>query len=704
MAEPLGGEMSAAEKAAMVFVEEKDSELRVRRYGPGMTRCISAIAVGWALFQLYATTFSAFDAVRLRVWHILFLLVLSFLMYPAWRGEKRTRTAPTLFDALCIGTGFFAFGYFLSTYETIVMRGGYFLPMDYVAASSAVIICFVMAFRVVGNLAWLALIFMAYCFFGAWIPGAFGHAGFSWNRVMEHMFWGTQGLLGVGVGVSATYIFLFCLFGSFLKYSGFSAFINDMSLTLVGRTSGGPAKVAVIASALMGMINGSALANVATTGAITIPLMKRTGYKAEFAGAVEAVASTGGQFAPPVMGAVGFIMAEFLGVPYTTVMLAAAIPAFLYYLALLMAVHFEAKKLGLKGLSKENIPDAAKVIKERGYLIVPLIVLIAAMFMGYTPLFAATASIISAIAVSWFALPVLALVVFLPDLPPSAVPFLARMPLPYAQGLVFLAGILVTYIVSPKTRMSPGAILKSLDEGARGAVGVGAACVIIGVIIGTVSLTGLGLTFGYEILKFVREGQLFTAGIFVMIMSTILGMGVPGVAAYVIVAAVAVPVLVKVGATPLAANMFCLFYACLSNITPPVAMSSYVAASIARSDQTKTSLIAVQLGLAGFILPFFFLDNSLLLYDPAHDVTRTVLALLSASLGMACLAAGLAGWLMGPCNIIMRLLLIAAAFLTIDPGLVTDAIGCALFIIALLWSRSAAQKLAPKTLSQETPE
>ena len=651
------GEMSAAEKAAMALVEEKDSELRVRRYGPGMTRVVSVIAVIWALFQLYATTFSAFDAVRLRVWHILFLLVLSFLMYPAWRKEKRTRSLPTIFDAICIAAGFFAFGYFLLNYETITMRGGYFLPMDRVAASVAVVTCFIMAFRVVGNLAWLALIFMGYCFFGSLIPGAFGHPGFSWNRVTEHMFWGTQGLLGVGVGVSATYIFLFCLFGTFLRYSGFSAFINDISLALVGRTSGGPAKVAVIASALMGMINGSALANVATTGAITIPLMKRTGYKAEFAGAVEAVASTGGQFAPPVMGAVGFIMAEFLGVPYTKVMLAAAIPAFLYYLALLMAVHFEARKLGLKGLSKENIPDAVQVIKERGYLITPLVVLMAVLFMGYTPLYAAVFSIVSAVAASW---------------------------------------------LSPKTRMGVKTIIKALDEGARGAVGVGVACVIIGIIIGTVSLTGLGLTFGYEILKFVKEGQLFTAGIFVMIMSTILGMGVPGVAAYVIVAAVAVPVLINVGATPLAANMFCLFYACLSNITPPVAMSSYVAAGIARSDQTKTSLIAVKLGLAGFILPFFFLDNSLLLYDPSHDLTRTILALASASLGMVALAAGLEGWLMGPCNIVMRLLLLGAAFLTIDPGLVTDGIGLALFVLVLLWSRASVRKNASNTLKETT--
>ncbi len=639
---------------AMALVEEKDSELRVRRFGPRWTAVISAIAVIWSLFQMYANTFPVFDAVRLRVWHILFLLLLSFLTYPAWKREKRVRITPTLFDAACIGMGFFAFIYFLVKYDAITMRGGYFLPMDHLAASLGVIMAFVMAFRVVGSLTWLALGFLGYCFLGQYIPGAFGHAGFTWNRVMEHMFWGTQGLLGVGVGVSATFIFLFVLFGSFLKHSGFSAFINDISLTLVGRTAGGPAKVAVIASALMGMINGSALANVATTGAITISLMKRTGYTAEFSGAVEAVASTGGQFAPPIMGAVGFIMAEFLGVPYTKVMLAAAIPAFLYYLGLIMAVHLEARKLGLKGLSKENIPGAMLVLRERGHLVIPLIVLLAVLFLGFTPLYAASISIVSTVVASW---------------------------------------------LRPQTRMSLATVIKALDDGARGAVGVCAACVIIGIIIGTVSLTGLGLTFGYEVLNFVKEGQLYLGGFFVMLMSVVLGMGVPGVAAYVIVAAVAVPVLIGVGASPLAAHMFCLFYACLSNITPPVAMSSYVAAGIARSDQTKTSLIAVRLGLAGFILPFFFLDNPLLLYDPAHEVARTVWALASASLGICALAAALEGWLWGPCAPFMRLLLLITAGLAIDPSLTTDAIGLALFVLVFFWGRFRNREPSPDAVS-----
>jgi TRAP transporter 4TM/12TM fusion protein len=345
-------------------------------------------------------------------------------------------------------------------------------------------------------------------------------------------------------------------------------------------------------------------------------------------------------------------MAEFLGAPYTTVMLAAAIPAFLYYLALLMAVHFEARKLGLKGLSPEHIPDAARVLKRRGHLLIPLAVLLVMLFLDYTPLYAAALATIATVPASW---------------------------------------------LSRETRMDLKAVIRAMDEGARGAVGVGAACVIIGVIIGTVSLTGLGLTFGYQVLRFVGDGQLYLGGFLVMVMSVILGMGVPGVAAYVIVAATGAELLIKVGACPLAAHMFCLFYACLSNITPPVAMSSFVAAGIAGSNQTKTSLIAVRLGLAGFILPFFFLDNPLLLYDASHGTLRTAWAVISASFGVAALAAGLEGRLLGPCNPLLRLMLLGAAGLAIHPGLVSDAVGLALFCLALLWSRHAgrAEKQSP---------
>ncbi|MDE7390991.1 MAG: TRAP transporter fused permease subunit, partial [Treponemataceae bacterium] len=454
-------------------------------------------------------------------------------------------------------------------------------------------------------------------------------------------FWGTQGIFGVGVGVSATYIFLFVVFGAFLKHSGFSQFINDFSLTLVGQTPGGPAKVAVLASALMGMINGSAVANVATTGTITIPLMKRTGYKAEFAGAVEATASTGGQFCPPIMGAVGFVMAEFLNLSYTKVMVAAILPAFLYYLGILMSVHFEAKRLGLSGLSKENIPHALTVIRKQGHLVLPLAALIALMLLGFTPLLAAVIAIFVTIGASW---------------------------------------------LRKETHMTADKILAACVEGARGAIGVGISCVIIGVIIGTVTLTSLGLNMGYLILRVVPE-NIYLTGFLVMIMSTILGMGVPGVAAYVIVQAVAVPVLIKVGIMPIAAHMFCLIYACLSNITPPVAISCYVAAGIARANQLKTGLIAVRLGLIGFLMPFFFLGNPVLLIgaDASYSAALTLWASLTASIGTVALVAGLEGWLVGKANAVQRVLLIATAPLFLYPGVLTDGIGFAALALVIVW-------------------
>ncbi len=621
------------------LLEEKERELRVRNYFGGMAKIISVIAIIWSIFQLYVNSVGVLDAIKLRTWHILFLITMVFLLYPATKKEKRSRKFVPLYDLVFIALGIGSFGYLLLNYNTVVMRGGYLIPQDYVVATIAIIVVFEAARRVVGNLAILALFFLLYNFLGPFIPGVFGHTGFTWKRVMEHMFWGSQGILGVGVGVSATYIFLFILFGSFLKISGFSNFINDLALTVAGRSAGGPAKVSVLASSLMGMINGSALANVATTGTITIPLMKKTGYKRDFAAAVEAVASTGGQFTPPIMGAVGFIMAEFLGVSYTVVMLAAIIPAFLYYLTLLMSVHFEAKKNGLQGIAKENIPKAWEVIKKQGHLSLPLISLLVIMFLGYTPLFAAVISIIVTVVASWF---------------------------------------------SPETRMDLKKIMEALEEGAKGAVGVGVACVIIGIIIGTVSLTGLGLTFGYQILQFVGENQLYFAGVLVMVMSIILGMGVPGIAAYVIVAAVAAPVLIDVGATPLAAHMFVLIYASLSNITPPVAMSSYVAAGIANSDQNKTSMIAVKLGLTGFLLPFFFLNNPVLLWQ-GESWLQTLMALLSASLGATALAASLQGWLLQRTNWLMRILLLLTALLTIEPTVMLDLIGLLIFLAVLIW-------------------
>lgn len=642
-------ELTAIEKEAQKLLEEKDADMRMRSYDGFFNWSIVILLVAWTIFQLYFTTIGVMDAITLRAYHAMFLLFFTFLLYPTYKKEKKKRNFPPIYDILLCLLTIIIFSYIIMNYQRVAMTGGFLSTMDLIVAGVGILLVLEAGRRTSGNLALLALIFLLFNFWGKFVPGTLGHSGFSMKRVLSHMFWGSQGIFGVGIGVSATYIFLFVLFGSFLKYSGFSQFINDIALTLVGRSPGGPAKVAVLASALLGMINGSAIANVATTGTITIPLMKKTGYKPEFAAAVEAVASTGGQFAPPIMGAVGFVMAEFLGVNYVQVMIAAFLPAFLYYLGIIVSVHLEAKKLGLKGLSKENIPNAMKVMKERGHLITPLLVLMGMMLAGYTPLFSAVAAIFSTVLASWF---------------------------------------------RKETRMDLNTIVMAIVEGAKGAIGVGISCVIIGLIIGTVSLTGLGLNFGYVILKVVGEGQLFLGGFMVMIMSIILGMGVPGVAAYVIVAAVAVPVLMNVGATPMAAHMFCLIYACLSNITPPVAMSSYVAAGIAKSNQTKTSLIAVKLGITGFILPFFFLNNPILLLGSVENTPLlvTLRALLTASIGVVSLSAGLEGMLVKKCSMITRILLMIVGFLAIDPKLQTDLLGIALLALVIIVQKKTKEQ------------
>ena len=644
---------------AQKLVEEKDADSRTRVYTGIMEKGLTVVLIIWAIFQLWANMTGALGAVKLRAAHIMFLLPLTFLLYPTYKRERRRRKWMPLWDIALIAAAIGCFGFILSRYDAIA-KTGRLGDVEIWVGVGCLVLVFEAARRASRNLAIIALIFFSYfAVWGQYVPGTFGTSAFTLKRVIKSLVWDTNGILGTGAGVSATYIFVFVLFGSFLKYSGFSQFINDIALTLVGRSPGGPAKVAVIASALMGMINGSAIANVATTGTITIPLMKKTGYKKDFAAAVEAVASTGGQFTPPIMGAVGFVMAEFMCVSYTKVMLAAAIPAFLYYLTLLYSVHLEAKRLGLSGLSPENIPNALAVLKARGHLLIPLVVLLVMMFMGYTPLYAAIVAIFVTIVVSW---------------------------------------------LRKETRMSPKVIMQALVEGSRSAIGVGTSCIIIGVIIGSVNMTSLGLNFGNLILQVVGDGHLFLGGIMVMIMSIILGMGVPGVAAYVIVYAVAVPVLRSVGATEMAANMFCLIYACLSNITPPVAMSAYVAAGIADSNMTKTGLIAVRLGIAGFIVPFFFLNNPVLLFGSTEGVaiTTTIWSFVTASIGVLALSSGLSGLPLErydrsatALRLFCRVLLIASGLLFVNPSLMTDLIGVGIIVAEMVIDKVVLARFKP---------
>lgn len=635
---------------AIVSLQEssKDNQVKVHsrymNYGGITSKAIVSLLIIWAVFQIYFTTFGAISAINLRAFHCLFLMLFTFLLFPATKKTIKDRRFPSVLNLFLIGLSIFCILYLVIYFPRVARSGGRLNTTDLYVAGIGIFLVFEASRRACGNLGILAAIFLAYNWFGAYIPGALGHNGLTLKRILSTQFWGTQGIFGIGIGVSATYIFLFVLLGSFLKYSGFSKFINDFSLALVGQTPGGPAKVAVMASAAMGMINGSAIANVATTGTITIPLMKQTGYSKNFAGAVEAVASTGGQFCPPIMGAVGFVMAEFLNVSYVSVMIAAVIPAFLYYLGLLFAVHFEAKKRGLSGFSKENIPNALTVIKEQGHLSLPLFILITLMCCGYTPLYSAVISIV--------------------------------------------ATVLSSYLRAD-THMSFDKIILAVVEGSKGAISVGVCCVIIGIIIGTVTLTSLGLNMGYVILYVVDNTNILLTGFLTMLISVVLGMGVPGVAAYVIVQAVAVPVLIKVGIVPVCAHLFCLVYACLSNITPPVAMSCYVAAGISGGNQLKTGLLAVRLGLVGFLIPFFFLTNPELLIGvvPGVKIYEYLWIAFTASAGTVALAGGLQNYLLKECNLVERILLLMTCPLMLYPGLSSDFMGIALLGAVIILQR-----------------
>jgi TRAP transporter 4TM/12TM fusion protein len=635
---------------AQALLEKVDRESKTRTYRGAFAAAMTVFSIVWVIFQLYFNTLGSLDAISFRAWHAMFLLIYCFILYPAFKKENRRRLLPGPIDFVLIGASLFVFLYFVFNYQRISLNGGYVSQGENIIGVAAIVLCFIAAYRAAGGLVWLAALFMVYNFLGRYVPGSLGHAGFSINRIVGHMFWSSQGLFSSGIGVSTTYIFVFILFGAFLAKSGFTNFINNFSLALVGRTAGGPAKVGVIACGLMGMINGSAVAIVATTGTIAIPMMRKSGYTKDFSAAVIAAAASGGQYCPPVMGAVAFLMAEFLGVSYSVVLLAAIVPAALYYFGLLLAVHFQARRSGLKGLSPENIPSALEVLKREGYLIAPLVSLLLFMGIGFTPLFACIISIFVAIAASW---------------------------------------------IRPETRMGIKKIIAACEDGARGAVSVGVCCVIIGVIVGTVSLTGLGLKFGFLMLRVVdlvpahyQQLKILAAAIMIAVMSTILGMGVPGIAAFVIVTAVAIPVMIRVGCSPIPAYLFCLYYASLSNITPPVAISAYVAAGIADSNQNKTGWLAVRVGLSGFLLPFYFLINPVLLIGAAPEGTAVltiVRSIIGATIGIFALASGTEGWLVKRSGWFERALCIIASFFLIDPGLATDLAGIGLLLIVFIF-------------------
>ncbi|HHT71787.1 MAG TPA: TRAP transporter permease [Firmicutes bacterium] len=621
---------------------------KTREFKGFLAVIVSLIAIAASLFHLYTAQFGAFFALIQRDIHWLFMAVLIFLLYPA--GPKSPRNRLPWYDLVCIAATLYAGLYILIDMHNIVTRAGDPTLTDIVLGIITVLLVLEAARRTIGMaLPIVAIAALLYAYFGPYMPGLLGHKGYSFRRIFPYQFLTTEGIYGVPLGVSSTFVYLFILFGAFLNKTGAGKFFIDLAFALTGSSQGGPAKSAIVSSGLLGTVSGSSVANVVTTGTFTIPLMKRVGYEPHFAGAVEAASSTGGQIMPPVMGAAAFIMAEVLGVPYISVAAAAAIPAVLYYISLFAQVHFRAGRLGLKGIPRSELPDLKQTLAQGWHLLIPLIVLIVILVWGYSPMKAVFWTII------------------------------------LTGGLSF---------IKPETRITGPKLLEALEEGARSAVEVAAACACAGIVVGVVTMTGLGLKIAGLIVTWSR-GQLFLALPLTMLASILLGMALPTTAKYVVLSTLAAPALVRLGIPAMAAHMFILYFGVVADITPPVALAAYAGAGLAKANAMKTGWTACQVGLAAFIVPFMFAYSpSLVLIGTGGEI---LLAFITASIGVVTLAAAMQGWIWSALPIWSRAICFACALLLIKPGVTTDIAGAIGLAIVMLQQMTVVRR----TRSQE---
>ena len=533
---------------------------------------ITLILLGFTSFQLYASIFGTVPTQQLRMTHLAFAIPLCYWLYPASRKGLKNRINP--FD-IFLGLAFLGVAlYYLINFSALIERVGYYTQVDLIVGAIGILLIMEACRRVVGwPIVIIATVFLMYAYFGNLMPGFLNHRGYSVKRIIFQMFYSTEGVIGSPLGVSATFVFLFILFGAFLEKTNIGQFFTDFANGIAGAAAGGPAKVAVLTSALQGTVSGSSVSNTVSTGSFTIPLMKSLGYPPHFAAGVEAAASTGGQIMPPIMGAAAFLIAEIVGVSYFEVIKAAIIPALLYFFGIWIIIDFQAKKLGLRGLSKEELPNTRKLLRERGHLILPLVIIITLLFVGYTITRAALGGIIACI----------------------IVPYLRK-----------------------ETRVPLREISYALVMGARNILSVACACSTAGLIVGVVTMTGLGLKLG-EGLTSLTAGMLIPTLFFVMITSIVLGMGVPTTANYLITATIAAPIVVKLGVPVLAAHLFAFYFGILSDITPPVCLAAFAGASIAKCDPIKAGFTATKLAVAAFIVPYIFVLNpKMILIDASY--------------------------------------------------------------------------------------
>ena len=677
------------------IVEKYDREARFRKLTGAPGAIAAGMAVGLSLFQLYTAGTGPLEALKQRSLHLTCIMVLAFLLFPATRRGDRRR--PAALDWALAGATVLTIGYLFYNFKGLVLRNGVVYGWELWLGAAGMLLLLEAARRVLGKeILIMAVAFLVYAYAGRWIPGILGHRGYSVERIIEHMYFGTEGVFGITLAVSATYMFLFILFGAILGATGLSQLINDGAMALAGRSPGGPAKVAVIATGFMGMLNGSAVANAASTGAFTIPVMKRAGYRPEFAAAVEGAGGTGGQIMPPVMGAAAFLIAEFLGIPYAKIIVAAAIPAVLYYLSVWMMVHYEARKTGLRGLRKEELPDVRAVLRSRGHLLLPVALMVYLLVANYTPLFAGFWAIVSTFAVAWAweegreilfrRVPLRTRWYVLVPAAAFAAGLLAGLDTE-ASAFLFLAAAFVVALVNPGKSEALDALRTSLEQGARGAIGVALATAVVGFVVGAASLTSLGLNLGNAIVKF-AGGNLLLALFLTMLTSIVIGTGIPTTPTYIIVALVAAPALIQMNVPALAAHLFVFYYGALADVTPPTALSSYTAAGIAGADPQRTTWIAWKLAMAGFIIPYYFTTNPVLLLNVVPvTALGLVQAVVTAVVGTVALAMSLQGYALRRAGWIERALLLTSALLLIAPGALNDLLGLALLAAVLVYQK-----------------
>lgn len=595
---------------------------------------ISLLAIGLSIFHVYTAGFGTLPSWQQRSVHVLWAILLIFLMFPFRKG-KSFGILDILVVLLTLATSF----YMVTGAEGIQSRQGNINGADMLFGTLFIVLVLEATRRTNGILmASVGIFFLAYTLFGQYFPGALAHPGIRYEKMVDHMFSGTLGIFSEPIYVSSTVLILFVIFGSFLIRSGGGQFFTDAAFGLLGNKAGGPALSSIGSSALVATITGNGAANAAITGSFTIPLMKKLGYNKRFSAAVEAVASQGGQIMPPIMGASVFIMAETIGIPYIQLALFALIPAVIYFFIAGLVVYFHAKRLEMAGIPNEQLPDFKKVLLKQGYLFLPILIIIALMVYGYSPMKAGFYAVIATIILSW---------------------------------------------VRKTTRMSLLDILAALENGTRNALTVVAACATAGIIVGAVSLTGLGITFSRFAIDMAGQNLLLLL-MLVAVASIIMGMGMPTVSAYVILAVLGAPALIELGVNAVAAHMFVFYFGVLSGLTPPVAITAYTTAGIAGSDPLKTAFYAIKIGLGGFFVPFIFAYNPVLLIQ-GGDPAEIAAAIGSAFLSCIFFAAALEGYLFGQLNALKRLLSMGSAVLLVIPGILGDVLGLTLAIGLFLW-------------------